>query len=576
MLVLARIICLVGGYFFGIIQTSYIYGKLHGIDIREYGSGNAGTTNALRVLGKKAGAVVFLGDLFKSVIACSVTHIIMNALGIENVYLFVIYTAAGVVLGHNFPFYMQFKGGKGIAATSGIAIGLLDWRVALIELGLFVFCVVVTKYVSVGSICLVLGLLVSYTIFAYTGSYGFTSDSMKLESCIVLGLITLLAIYRHKQNIVRLIKGTENKFSLKGRNKTTEEQAQYVKLYRPQSYKDGEVFSMIIGILGAGSWGSALANLLAGNGHDVTVWSIDEKEIEMLNTYREQRDRLPGVHLNETITFTTDLEQTIKGKKMIVCAVPSPFIRSTAKKIAPYITNDQLIVNVSKGIEEATLTPIVEIIESEIPGAKVAVLSGPSHAEEVGIGIPTTVVAGARDMDTAKLIQNTFMNDVFRVYTSTDVTGIELGGSVKNVIALAAGITDGLGFGDNTKAALMTRGMAEILRLGTAMGAHVETLAGLSGMGDLIVTCTSKHSRNRNAGYLIGQGKSYKEAMAEVKMVVEGVYSAKATLKLAKKYGVDMPIVEEVNKVLFEGKPAREAVVDLLTRDRKAEISVEE
>ena len=322
---------------------------------------------------------------------------------------------------------------------------------------------------------------------------------------------------------------------------------------------------MIIGILGAGSWGSALANLLAGNGHDVTVWSIDEKEIEMLNTYREQKDRLPGVHLNDTIVFTTDLEQTIDGKKMIICAVPSPFIRSTAKKIAPYITNEQLIVNVSKGIEEATLTPIVEIIESEIPGV-----------EEVGIGIPTTVVAGARDMDTAKLIQNTFMNDVFRVYTSTDVTGIELGGSVKNVIALAAGITDGLGFGDNTKAALMTRGMAEIIRLGTAMGAHVETLAGLSGMGDLIVTCTSRHSRNRNAGYLIGQGKSYKEAMAEVKMVVEGVYSAKATLKLAKKYGVDMPIVEEVNKVLFEGKPAREAVVDLLTRDRKAEISVEE
>ena len=199
---------------------------------------------------------------------------------------------------------------------------------------------------------------------------------------------------------------------------------------------------MIIGILGAGSWGSALANLLAGNGHDVTVWSIDEKEIEMLNTYREQKDRLPGVHLNDTIVFTTDLEQTIDGKKMIICAVPSPFIRSTAKKIAPYITNEQLIVNVSKGIEEATLTPIVEIIESEIPGVKVAVLSGPSHAEEVGIGIPTTVVAGARDMDTAKLIQNTFMNDVFRVYTSTDVTGIELGGSVKNVIALAAGITD--------------------------------------------------------------------------------------------------------------------------------------
>lgn len=218
----------------------------------------------------------------------------------------------------------------------------------------------------------------------------------------------------------------------------------------------------------------------------------------------------------------------------------------------------------------------MEIIESEIPEAVVAVLSGPSHAEEVGIGIPTTVVAGARDMDTARLIQNVFMNEVFRVYTSTDVTGIELGGSVKNVIALAAGIADGLGYGDNTKAALMTRGMAEILRLGVAMGAHVETLAGLSGMGDLIVTCTSKHSRNRNAGYLIGQGKSYREAMDEVKMIVEGVYSAKATLQLAKKYGIDMPIVEEVNQVLFEGKPAKEAVSDLLHRDRKSEISVEE
>jgi glycerol-3-phosphate acyltransferase PlsY len=217
MLILARVLCLVGGYFFGLIQTSYIYGKLHGIDIRQYGSGNAGTTNALRVLGKKAGAIVFLGDLFKSIIACTLTHIIFNALGIENVYLYVIYTAAGVVLGHNFPFYMQFKGGKGIAATSGIAIGLLDWRVALVELVLFVLSVAITKYVSVGSICLVLGLALSYTIFAYTGSYGFVSDSLKLESCIVLALIALLAIYRHKENVKRLIAGTENKLSFKSK-----------------------------------------------------------------------------------------------------------------------------------------------------------------------------------------------------------------------------------------------------------------------------------------------------------------------------------------------------------------------
>ena len=330
---------------------------------------------------------------------------------------------------------------------------------------------------------------------------------------------------------------------------------------------------MIIGILGAGSWGSALANLLAGNGHDVTVWSIDEKEIEMLNTYREQKDRLPGVHLNDTIVFTTDLEQTIDGKKMIICAVPSPFIRSTAKKIAPYITNEQLIVNVSKGIEEATLTPIVEIIESEIPGVKVAVLSGPSHAEEVGIGIPTTVVAGARDMDTAKLIQNTFMNDVFRVYTSPDMLGICIGGALKNVIALAAGIADGLGYGDNTKAALITRGITEIARLGIAMGADPMTFTGLTGIGDLIVTCASMHSRNRRAGILIGKGYTKDEAMAEVQMVVEGVYAAKAAHKLAEKYNVEMPIVEQVNAVLFDDKKPSEAVKELMLRDKKIELA---
>ena len=329
---------------------------------------------------------------------------------------------------------------------------------------------------------------------------------------------------------------------------------------------------MKIGILGAGSWGSALANLLAYNGHEVTIWSIDQKEIEMLREFHEQKDRLPGVILNTSIAYTTDLETSVTDKEMIVCAVPSPFVRGTAVKIAPYIKEGQLIVNVSKGIEEATLKALVEVIEEEIPVANVAVLSGPGHAEEGGRIIPTTMGAGARKIETAKIIQNAFMNERFRVYTSTDVTGIELGGSVKNVIALAAGMSDGLGCGDNTKAALMTRGMAEIMRLGLAMGAKVETLSGLSGMGDLIVTCTSRHSRNRNAGYLIGQGKTYEEAMEEVKMIVEGVYSAKAAKILAEKYNVDMPIVDAVNGVLFDGKSAKDAMFQLLTRDRKAEV----
>ncbi len=324
-------------------------------------------------------------------------------------------------------------------------------------------------------------------------------------------------------------------------------------------------------VIGAGSWGTALATVLSNNGHEVTIWSIDKREVEMLNEFHEQKDKLPEVILADSIEVTADLEAGIKDKDILVFAVPSPYVRSTAKMAAPYVTEGQVIVNVAKGIEDSTLMTLVEIIEQEIPQAKVAVMSGPSHAEEVGKGIPTTVVAGSREKEVAYLIQDVFMNQVFRVYASPDVIGIELGGSIKNVIALAAGIADGLGFGDNTKAALMTRGAAEMARLGIAMGGKYETFAGLSGIGDLIVTCTSKHSRNRSAGVLMGQGKTYQEAMDEVKMVVEGVYSAKATLALAKKYNIAMPIVEEVNKVLFEGASPRESVGSLLLREKTVE-----
>lgn len=328
---------------------------------------------------------------------------------------------------------------------------------------------------------------------------------------------------------------------------------------------------MKIGVLGAGSWGIALTELLSGNGHKVTVWSIDEAEIAMLREHREHKTKLPGVILKEDVLYTTKVEEAVLDAEMLVMVVPSPFIRSTAKTIAPFVKENQLIVNVSKGIEEDTLMTLTDIISEEVPLARVAVLSGPSHAEEVGKHIPTTVVAGSTDKEIASLIQDTFMSDYFRVYTSPDVIGIELGGALKNVIALAAGIADGLGCGDNTKAALITRGITEITRLGVAMGGKIETFAGLSGIGDLIVTCASKHSRNRNAGYLIGQGKTYKEAMEEVKMVVEGVYSAKAARALSKKYGIDMPIVECVNKMLFEDLTATEAMKILLGRDKTKE-----
>lgn len=328
-----------------------------------------------------------------------------------------------------------------------------------------------------------------------------------------------------------------------------------------------------VGIIGAGSWGTALSVLLYDNGHHVTVWSIDPQEVQMLDVKREHQKKLPGVKLPDDMKITGDLESAVRGKDFLVLAVPSPFTRATAKKMVPYVSEGQIIVDVAKGIEETTLMTLSQQIEEEIPHADVAVLSGPSHAEEVGRKLPTTCVVGAKTRKTAEYLQSAFISNVFRVYTSPDILGIELGGSLKNVIALAAGMADGLGYGDNTKAALITRGIAEIARLGVKMGGKIQTFTGLTGIGDLIVTCASVHSRNRKAGYLMGQGKTMQEAMDEVQMVVEGVYSAKAAAKLAEKYQVSMPIVAEVNSILFEGKSAAQAVSDLMLRESKSESS---
>ena len=304
---------------------------------------------------------------------------------------------------------------------------------------------------------------------------------------------------------------------------------------------------------------------------NVTVWSALEDEITMLKEKHEQVDKLPGVILADDTVFTTDMKEAVEGKDMLVLAVPSPFTRSTAHRMAEYVAAGQVIVSVAKGVEEATLMTLSQIIKDEIPQCEVAVLCGPSHAEEVGIGIPTSLVSGAKTRELAELVQNTFMNNTLRVYTSPDTLGMELGASLKNVIALAAGMADGLGYGDNTKAALITRGLAEMARLAVAMGAKYETVSGLTGMGDLIVTCASKHSRNRRAGILMGRGYTMQQAMDEVKMVVEGVYSAKAAIALGEKYHVELPIIEQVAAVLFDGKTAKEAVNELMKRDRKSE-----
>lgn len=325
-----------------------------------------------------------------------------------------------------------------------------------------------------------------------------------------------------------------------------------------------------IGVIGSGTWGTALAVLLTGNGHEVELWSAVPAEVEALTATR-RHPNLGDTPITEKIRVTGDLEQAMKDKELLVLSVPSVYVRETAHRMAPFLKEGQVITNVAKGIEDTTLKNLSEIIEEELPAARVTVLSGPSHAEEVSRGLPTTCVAGAHRRQDAELVQNLFMSPVFRVYTSPDMLGIELGGALKNVIALAAGIADGLGCGDNTKAALITRGIAEITRLGTAMGGSPETFSGLTGIGDLIVTCASMHSRNRRAGILIGKGYTMDEAMKEVKMVVEGVYSARAARALSKKYQVSMPIVEQVNEVLFDGKPAKDALYDLMLRDRRAE-----
>lgn len=326
-----------------------------------------------------------------------------------------------------------------------------------------------------------------------------------------------------------------------------------------------------IGVLGAGTWGTALAILLSDNGHNVTLWTKLEKEAKIIEDTRDNLKNLPGAKLQANVKVTLDIKEACTDKDIIVMAVASPYVRLTSNEASPYIKDGQIIVNVSKGLEDGTLFTLADVIKDEISQADVSVMSGPSHAEEVSRRIPTTIVVGSSTKETAHKIQDAFMNEVFRVYTSPDIIGIELGASLKNVIALAAGILDGLGLGDNTKAALMTRGMAEISRLGVEMGGCLETFSGLSGMGDLFVTCTSLHSRNRQAGVLMGKGYTMEEAMKEVNQVVEGVNTAKAALALANKYNIEMPIVEQINLVLFENKPAKDAANALFCRDKRKE-----
>ena len=327
---------------------------------------------------------------------------------------------------------------------------------------------------------------------------------------------------------------------------------------------------MQISIIGSGSWGTAIAIMLAENGHNVTLWSYSQEECDSLQANKENISYLPGFAIPQTVLHTTDII-ACAAADIIVCALPSFAVRATFAKLLPHVKPGQVIVNISKGIENDTLMTLSAVLRQVMPTAQIAVMSGPSHAEEVAQKKPTTNVVASEDKATANFIQDAFMNPYFRVYTHDDILGVELGGSLKNVIALCAGISDGLGFGDNTKAALMTRGIFEITRLGVAMGARESTFGGLSGIGDLIVTCTSMHSRNRRAGILIGQGKTTDEVHDEIKMVIEGINTCRAAKHLADKMGVEMPIINQAYAVLFEGKPPLVATMSLMNRDKRHE-----
>ena len=328
-----------------------------------------------------------------------------------------------------------------------------------------------------------------------------------------------------------------------------------------------------IGVLGAGTWGMALARMLAVSGHQVTVWSAIEKEIQDLSASR-QHPNLPGMVIPESILFTGDIQQVCGQKDVLLFAVPSVFVRATARKAAPYIPDGQILVDVAKGVEADTLFTMTQVIGDELknPTVKLVALSGPTHAEEVAKDLPTTIVSACEDLDAARQVQDIFSNTCMRVYTNDDVKGVELCGALKNVIALAAGIAAGLGYGDNTKAALITRGMAEIARLGMAMGCKEQTFGGLAGIGDLIVTATSMHSRNNRCGMLLGQGKTPEEATKQVGMVVEGLNALPAAMRLKEEYQVEMPIVEAIDALISGAITPKDTVRMLMDRDQKHEI----
>lgn len=639
-------IMVIAAYFIGNISPATLIARFYGIDIKKAGSGNAGTTNVLRVLGTKAAICTLLIDIFKGFIAVSIAQGNFNNLGAMLAF-------AAVVIGHIYPIVFKFKGGKGVATFLGAAMAL-NWPSMFASALIAIAVAAISKKMSLGSI---IAAMMYPLLMLYYYPKGIA----------ISVFMTFVIIFTHRGNIKRLMKGEEKELSIgskikeklreqldesdnteivdkatttdKNKRSSTEkikdvqvsssdeasadsaEIADSVAGERDASddaeitsddpakndimlagtknelvneatsiehnkievadepvdyYKDVEVPRLksdekrVVSVIGNGSFGTAIANVIAHNGHRVTIYGRNKEDINNTRESRVNEKYLPGALLHDKLRFTSNIRTAVGKRDIIIFAIPAQQFGSFIEKNARYIDKDAIIVNLAKGIENKSLKTMSQIAKKSLKNKYVAV-SGPSHAEEIVRNYPTTVVAASSDDKAAKEIQNIMMSKTFRVYTTDDIIGVELGGALKNVIALGIGITDGMNFGDNSKAALMTRGIHEISRLGETMGAKSETFAGLSGIGDLMVTCSSDLSRNRRCGLLIGGGMTPEEAVAEIKTTVEGFYTVEAASKLAKKLKVDMPITNAIKSVIDGKLNPRDAVEMLMNRDRKQE-----
>ena len=582
MLLLAILLC----YLLGSIPSAvWISRAFAGIDIRTRGSKNAGLTNVFRVLGWRPALPVALIDFSKGLAA-----VLLGRKFFGDSFEFGLLCGAAAVLGHTYTVFAGFRGGKGVLTTLGVFVALSPIT-ALLAFGLWIVVLLVSGYVSLASIlaaaCLgientflvggrALSAVRVYTIIGMTdwhSVWGRLWQHGDVSLLLFTWLVVVFVIMKHRPNIQRLLAGTENRFGKKSGQDLQEKASRR----RREAAVAAGLDPDRVAILGGGSWGSAMARVLGEKGLQVSLWEYNASTAAVMQETREC-DKLPGVKLPSSVVITSDLAAALDKASVVALVVPSHTLRSVCESIDKLLSESQCkarhFVSLVKGIEEHTQLRMTEIVQEAITGAdseNVSVLSGPSHAEEVGRGLATTVVLANPNEETAAALQDIFFAPSLRTYRSVDVVGVELCGAVKNVIAIASGILDGLELGDNARAALMTRGMAEMARLGAKLGGSRESFFGLAGMGDLITTCVSQHSRNRFVGEQVGRGRPLAEVLGEMKMVAEGVRTVSGVMELSKRLNVEMPITAQVHAILFEGQSARDAQGLLMNRAAKNE-----